>query len=655
MSVREDVWVTMDDGVRLAATLHRPAGDRPVPCLLEALPYRKDDVTASYTGDYERFRDEYGYAVCRVDLRGTGSSEGIAEDEYPAREQDDLVAVVAWLAARPWCTGAVGMFGTSYSGFNSIQVAARRPPALKAIVPIYATDDRYTDDVHYMGGARRLLDLVDYPTYMVAMNALPPVPSVYGPGWRAEWERRLTATEPWLLRWSEEQTGGAYWRHGSLRPDYAAVTAATMLVAGWADGYRNNTFRTYAALSAAGTPARLVVGPWSHMAASRALPGPHLDLVAEMARWFDRWLRGAATGIGASGDPPGGEAPIVYFGRVSSGGPPEPDAPLVAGAWKAEHTWPSPRVADVAHRLGGGPVTHRVRPDTGTAAWNSCAGSLPYGQPTDQRFDDAASLTFHPPVDLPAELLGHPVLALRVAADRPVATVSAKLCDVAPDGTSTLITRGLLNLTHRQGHDREPRPLVPGEPVDVEITLEAAAYTVLPGHRLRLAVTGVDWPNTIAPPEPVTLLVDGDASVLRLPIARRPPTAEVPAALRFLDPPAEPTPVEGITWRIADDVLARVTTAEVDHGSTYGIAGPGSCTDRYTGAVSVQRRGWAQTAESSASFAIAWPEATVRARSTVWFAADDTRFELAVSVEAVEGDRVVATRSWKRSLPRRLA
>jgi len=318
-----DVWITVDDGVRLAATLYLPRGSAPSPCLLEALPYRKDDVTASYISEYERLRDEFGYAVCRVDLRGTGSSEGVLVDEYPSREQDDLCAVIAWLAGQPWCTGAVGMFGTSYSGFNSIQVAARRPPALKAIVPIYATDDRYTDDVHYMGGTLRLLDVIDYPTYMVAMNALPPVPRVYGEGWRDEWRRRLDALEPWLLRWIEETTDGDYWRHGSLRPGYGRVAVPTMLVAGWADGYRNNSFRTYAALASAGTPARLIVGPWSHMSAARSLPGPHLDLVAEMARWFDRWLRGAdskasaGTGIGASGDPSGGEPSIVYFGRRS--------------------------------------------------------------------------------------------------------------------------------------------------------------------------------------------------------------------------------------------------------------------------------------------------------------------------------------------------
>ncbi|MDQ1618890.1 MAG: uncharacterized protein QOE19_1459, partial [Actinomycetota bacterium] len=183
--------IPLADRTRLATTLYLPGAGMPAPCLLEALPYRKDDLTATYRPEYVRLRDEHGYAVARVDLRGTGSSDGLAVDEYPAREQADLCEVIGWLADQPWCTGAVGMYGTSYSGFNSLQVACERPPQLKAVIAIYATDDRYTDDVHYMGGALRLLDLVDYPLYMVAMNALPPVPAVYGDGWHDAWQERV--------------------------------------------------------------------------------------------------------------------------------------------------------------------------------------------------------------------------------------------------------------------------------------------------------------------------------------------------------------------------------------------------------------------------------------------------------------------------------
>jgi putative CocE/NonD family hydrolase len=290
-------WIPMEDGVRLAVSLFLPEGaeeGRAAPVVLEALPYRKDDATASYRPEYERLCGEYGYGVARVDLRGTGSSEGVATDEYPASEQADLCQVIAWLATQPWSTGAVGMYGTSYSGFNSLLVAAERPPALKAVVAIYASDDRYTDDVHYTGGALKLLDLVDYPLYMVALNALPPVPAIAGPDWRERWRARVEGLEPWLLWWLEEQADGPYWRQGSLRPAYDRIACPTMLVAGWADGYRNATFRMLERLRA---PARLLFGPWSHMDTDISPPGPRIDLVPEMVRWWDRWLRGRRNGV----------------------------------------------------------------------------------------------------------------------------------------------------------------------------------------------------------------------------------------------------------------------------------------------------------------------------------------------------------------------
>jgi putative CocE/NonD family hydrolase len=107
-------WIPMEDGVRLAASLFLPEvveGGGAAPVVLEALPYRKDDATASYRPEYERLCGEYGYAVARVDLRGTGSSEGLATDEYPPSEQADLCQVIGWLAGQPWSTGSVGCTG----------------------------------------------------------------------------------------------------------------------------------------------------------------------------------------------------------------------------------------------------------------------------------------------------------------------------------------------------------------------------------------------------------------------------------------------------------------------------------------------------------------------------------------------------------------
>ena len=323
------------------------------------MPYRKDDLTSSYAASYERLRDKHGYAVCRLDLRGTGSSGGDALDEYQPAEQRDLAEVIAWLASQDWCDGQVGMWGTSYSGFNSLQMACERPPALKAICAIYATDDRWTDDVHWRGGALRLVDQVDYNHYMTAMNVLPPVPAVWGEGWETEWRRRLETHEPWVLTWLRESRHGAYWAHGSVRLDaddtgYERIEVPTMLVAGWADGYRNSTFRTVARFAAQGTPHRLLAGPWAHADPTTAMPGPRLDFDAELAGWFDHWLRGRGSHTDG----------CDVFVRSSTR--PEPDLDLHEGHWLRlpsvppttpdEWVLPGPRTSTVARRHRHGRV-----------------------------------------------------------------------------------------------------------------------------------------------------------------------------------------------------------------------------------------------------------------------------------------------------------
>ena len=283
-------FLEMDDGVRIALTLHFPDTPPPWPVVFEARPYRKDDLSDA-TAIYRRLCDEGNLAVCRADVRGTGSSEGDAVDEYTARELQDHVATIAWLAEQDWSNGSVGMYGTSYSGFNALQVAALRPPALKAIIPIYATDRRYTDDVHYGGGVRRGIDFLDYPAYMVALIALPPVPSVYGDGWREEWHRRIEANDPWELAWLEHQNEDDFWRHGSVFFDYDAIEAATLVIAGHADGYRNMAFRAFEHLRA---PKKVLFGPWSHMSPRLSMPGPRIDHVPVMIDWWHRWLGGDA-------------------------------------------------------------------------------------------------------------------------------------------------------------------------------------------------------------------------------------------------------------------------------------------------------------------------------------------------------------------------
>ncbi len=667
----QHVTIPMPDGVRLAATLFRPAGPGPAPCLLEALPYRKDDLTASYRPEYVRFRDEHGYAVARVDLRGTGSSGGIALDEYHEQEAADLAEVIGWLAGQSWCTGAVGMFGTSWSGFNSLMMAGRKVPALRAVVSSYASDDRYSDDVHYMGGALRLLDLVDYPLYMVAMNALPPVPERFGEGWAAEWLARIEQTPPWLLRWLEEQTDGPYWRQGSARPDYRAISVPTMLIAGWADGYRNITYRMPAALEQAGTPVRVLAGPWSHAAPATSVPGPNVDPVPLMAQWWDRWLRDDD----ASGRPVGGleveEPPFTVFVRGYAA--PDPVAARWPGHWEAHDRESLGRVRDVvldfeSARLTGAEVVGGIAHyepvlDVGLAAWNSCAAGLPWGQPQDQTPDDARSLCLEWPIaGLPAgdtgegtAVLGHPRVRLRIRPDHPVAFVSAKLSLVPPAGRpSLLVDRGLLNLVQAGGDPAAPVPCRPGEWLDVEIELEATAFELCPGHTLRLALACADWPNTIAPPGTWSA-IDVTAGRLLLPVS---PGSPHPAP-QLPEPAVELSAPDGgddddhwVTWKQGHDVLAGTTWAEVDHGAAYRADRAG-CDEHYTGRVEIDRDGGGQRLRARTRYDLTWPgvEAATEARLEV--IADREQLDVRLELEVRDGEQLLAEQSWHRRIPRR--
>jgi uncharacterized protein len=637
-----DVRITMPDGVALAATLYLPHPDRgPQPCLLEALPYRKDDLTSSYSESYVSLRDKHGYAVCRLDVRGTGSSEGDATDEYPAAEQSDLVEVIAWLADQKWCDGNVGMWGTSYSGFNSLQVACERPPALKAICAIYASDDRWTDDVHWRGGALRLVDLVDYCHYMTPMTMLPPVPAVWGEGWRDEWRRRLDTQEPWVLTWLRENRDGPYWRHGSVRDaegdGYDRIECPVMIVAGWADGYRNNSFRTVEALRRGGVPHRLLAGPWVHADPSTAYPGPRIDLDREMVSWFDRWLRGR---------PPTDEGQhedrVDVFLRTAS--PPEPDLDLHAGRWVTD-IWPSPSAATESRQLDG-PLTSVVDPDVGVSAWIDCAGHLPWGLSLDQREDDARSIVWEWTGEQQV-LLGHPVARLRVSSDATAASLSAKLCDVFPDGTSVLITRGSLDLAYRDGVHGDSVPLEPGEEYDVEVFLDACGYELAPGHRLRLAVAGADWPNTIAPPGPVRLIVHG--GTLELPTW----SGNDRSAPRFT-PGAESSSEEpsDVTWTVTRDVLRRTTTCAVRHGADYATPHDGSASEQYAGEVVVDRRTFAQHADADCTYTLTWPGIEARVRSTMSVDVSAGGYDIAIVVDVYDSGEHLARRQWREHVPR---
>jgi uncharacterized protein len=654
MTRDELVRIPMPDGIELSALLVFPDGAGPWPAVMEALPYRKDDLTAAYRPGYAELA-EHGYVVCLLDVRGTGSSGGIATDEYSVAERRDLVDVIDWLASREWSAGSVGMFGTSYGGFNSLQAALERPPALKAIVPIFASDDRYRDDVHYFGGVLKQLDVVDYPTYMVAMNALPPVPSIWGDGWRDEWDRRVEALDPWILTWLSHQRRDGYWRWGSAREAIEDIEAATMMVAGWADGYTNIAFRS---LPRFGAPTRLLVGPWAHAATETSVPGPNIRLMPELVRWFDRWLKGIDNGIDR-------ESPIVVFAQRST--LPDPLRRDVRGAWRAEPTWPPARLVPTELGLakaeigglasGDGPDELPIRGDVGVQAWISCAGVMPWVQPDDQRPDEDRSLTYTwDPVDRDVEILGHPTLRVRAAASVPVAYLAAKVCDVFPDGSSSLVVRGLLNLTHRTDA-AEPTRLEPNASTDLEIELEACSWTFEEGHRIRLDLAPADWPNAWAPPEPGTLTVDRARGVLVLPVLDGPPPLIDPPALKPStssqhDPSAQG---EGGWWRREITEDADELRAETGYGGDYPAGDGPSFRERYEGVVGVARQDPGHAyADGEAEYELRYPEATVRAFSRVRVESDRDAYRVTIDLVTHDGGDERHRRRWERTIERDL-
>ena len=528
------VWIPLPGGLRLAARIWLPADAevKPVPAILEALPYRLSDGTVARDVLVHPYWAAHGYACVRVDLRGSGESDGTLEDEYAAQEQDDLYEVIAWIAAQPWCNGNVGMTGISWGGFNSLQMAARRPPALKAIITLMSTDDRYADDVHYKGGCLLATDLLHWSACMLHWQCQPPNATAVGERWRELWEQRLATNRPWIHSWLAHQRRDNYWKHGSVCEDYAAIAIPVYAIGGWTDGYTNAVLRLLEGLT---VPRKGLIGPWPHSLPHLAAPGPRIGYLQEALRWWDYWLKGIDTGIM--------DEPMLRV-WMQEATPPVPWMDELPGRWVAEPTWPSPRIQPLRLRLGADGVlrdpaaaaqgdvqsaaAHGVDGDgklriigaqlCGVDAGAWCAESQPSDAAPDQRAAEGQSLCFtSAPLPERLEILGHPKLTLRFAVDRPLALVAARLDDVAPGGVSRLVTQQVFNLTHWQSHET-PSELVPGHEYVVEIPLDATAYAFPAGHRLRLALSPTYWPWAWPSPEPVTLTVIPETSEFSLPV-----------------------------------------------------------------------------------------------------------------------------------------
>ena len=491
------MWIELSDGCRLSARLWLPdeaGADHCVPAILEYLPYRKNDATAAEDASRHPYFAARGFAGVRVDIRGTGDSEGVCLGEYLEQEHADAIEVLAWLAEQDWCTGSVGMIGYSWGGFNGLQVAALRPPQLKAVVSLYAADDRYADDCHYAGGCVLGGDMPKWASWMLAFNARPPDPAAVGPEWRERWLERLESTPSYLPEWLAHQRDDGFWRHGSVAQDYAAISAPVLVVGGWADAYTNAVPRLLENLTC---ERRGIIGPWGHVFPQRGVPGPAIGFLQEAVRWFEHWLLGTPNGVM--------DEPMLRAWMQDT----LPPADVYAerpGCWVAEGAWPPPDVHLIDIPVAptcGGPLVLEADQSCGHAAGVWCANGLPHELAIDQSYDDDRSLLFETAVLAEeVEVLGRPVARFTVSFDRPQANLAVRLSAVGQDGASTLLTWGALNMSRREGSETS-KPIVPGEAYSVEIALNAIGERIPRGTRLRLGMSTSYWPQLWPSPEPV--------------------------------------------------------------------------------------------------------------------------------------------------------
>jgi putative CocE/NonD family hydrolase len=564
----ENAWIPMRDGTRLAAKLWLPEDGEasPVPAILEYIPYRKRDFTRHRDSIMHPYIAGHGYACVRVDLRGSGDSDGVLTDEYTEQELQDGCDVIAWLAEQPWCSGKVGMIGISWGGFNGLQIAALRPPALAGVISLCSTDDRYADDIHHMGGCL-LGDNLSWASVMFAYNSLPPDPEIVGERWREMWKARLEGSGIWLEKWLRHQRRDAYWRHGSIAEDYDAVQCPVMAVSGWADGYSNAVFRLLANLK---VPRKGLIGPWSHKYPHIATPGPAIGFLQECLRWWDHWLKGQANSVM--------DEPMLRVWMQDSVLPTS-SYPHRPGRWVAEPTWPSNNVRLTRQPLAPGriltegegardaalPIQSPLTLGLFAGKWCSYAAGPDLAH--DQRQEDGGALVFDTdPLPETLEILGAPEVELEIESNRPLAMIAVRLSDVAPDDKATRVTYGMLNLTHRRSREH-PEPMPLGKPQRIRAKLNDVAQSFPAGHRIRLSLSTSYWPLAWPPPEPVRLTIHTGQSTLMLPV--RSPRAD-DAALRAFEPPegAEPAPrrlvAEGHhNWLVHRDLAQDRSTLEV--------------------------------------------------------------------------------------------
>ena len=661
----ENTWIPMPDGVRLAARIWLPENQerQPVPAIFNYCPYFARLFTRPEDDSRFPYYASHGYACVRVDIRGSGDSSGRPLDEYVQQEQDDGVEIIKWIASQPWCSGAVGMEGISWSGFNSLQVAARRPPALKAIITHCSTDDRYTDDAHYKGGCV-IHDMFNWGTVFLAFQGQAPDAAVVGAeGWRKSWLQRLEAVDFNLGKWLDHQHRDAFWKHASVIEDYSQISCPVYAIGGWVDAYKNSIFRLLGGLT---VPRKGLVGLWTHIYPHQGVPGPAIGYLDEALRWWDHWLKNADTGIMAE--------PMLRVWMQDESA--MPNKPSVSGRWVAEKAWPSTRMTEQTYFLNGAakleasraqeqPVVLHPLQIVGGAGGNWCpsgagaAEDLNTELPFDQRLDDARSMVFDSvPLQAPVEILGAALLTLDLAVDKPVAFIAVRLNEVLPGGESTRVSYGILNLCHRDS-DAAPAALQPGRRYTVKVSLDNIARRLHAGNRIRIAISTAYWPMILPAPEPVALTLFTGASRLTLPV--RPldagdvhlrPFAPAFVPVAAVQAVSSKPGVHVIEW----DAVSGKQTIRHEVGNETALL-----TDINTRLIASNTMRCEigekdTTASIQYQYVLGWERDQWRPRVVASSKVTTARSEFILwgEISAFDGEEKIFTRSWDRRIPRQL-
>jgi len=649
----ENKWIVMPDKIRLAARMWIPenARNEPVPAILEYIPYRKRDFKRIRDEKNHRYFAGHGYAVVRVDIRGSGDSGGVLKDEYLEQELDDGEEIIRWIAEQSWCNGNVGMIGISWGGFNGLQIAARRPKALKAVITVCSTDDRYADDIHYMGGCL-LGDNLSWASIMFGRNSLPPDPQIVGESWREMWMQRLEDSGLWLKNWLEHQYRDDFWKHGSICENYEDIQCPVMAVSGWADGYSNAVFRMLKNLS---VPRMGLVGPWSHKYPHEGVPGPAIGFLQESIRWFDKWLNNKETGID--------KEPILKAWMQESI-PPATSYEERPGYWLGLNNWPSDKVEQISMNLTTDYGLATEKTDNNEVFWVKsplslgmfagkwCSYSAPPDLPGDQREEDGGALVFNSTIlDEKLEIIGAPIVDFLVEADRPDAMIAVRLSDVAQDGKVSRVSYGVFNLTHYESHEN-PQKLTQGEIYRIRFQLNEIAHIFPIGHKIRISISSSYFPLAWPSPELTTIKIHSRGSNIQLPVLKSPGDAEV----KF-EPPesaAAATTRKIIhepeyQWNVVKDLINNESSLEVikDEGSYYLEEIDLEITDYNEEKYSIHN-----DESDSVKGETLWEKTLKRGdweihtRTSTILSSDKEKFYIHATLDAWEGDKRVFSKNW---------